>query len=63
MALKLGIQTYQILTNDDEVCIQSLCSIFLAVYSMYFDGVKDISSQANELWGEKQTALMCCAAG
>ena len=31
MALKLGIQTYQILTIDDEVCIQSLSSILLAV--------------------------------
>ena len=31
MALKLGIQTYQILTNDDEVCIPSLSSILLAV--------------------------------
>ena len=29
LALKLGIQTYQILTNDDEVC--SLTSILLAV--------------------------------
>ena len=27
MALKSGIQTYQILTNDDEVCIPSLSSI------------------------------------
>ena len=31
MALELGIQTYQILTNDDEVCIPSLSSILLAV--------------------------------
>ena len=31
MSLKLLIQTYQILTNDDEVCIPSLYSIFLAV--------------------------------
>ena len=31
MALKLGIQTYQILKNDDEVCIPSLSSILLAV--------------------------------
>ena len=30
-ALKLGIQTYQILKNDDEVCIPSLSSILLAV--------------------------------
>ena len=29
IALKLGIQTYQILTNDDEVCIPSLSSILL----------------------------------
>ena len=28
---KLGIQTYQILTNDDEVCIPRLSSILLAV--------------------------------
>ena len=31
LALKLGIQIYQILTNDDEVCIPSLFSILLAV--------------------------------
>ena len=30
MALKLEIQTSQILTNDDEVCILSLSSILLA---------------------------------
>ena len=34
LALKLGIQTYQILTNDDEVCIPSLSSILLAVAMM-----------------------------
>ena len=34
LALKLGIQTYQILTNDDEVCIPSLSSILLAVCIM-----------------------------
>ena len=31
MALKLGIKTHQILTNDDEVCHSSLSSILLAV--------------------------------
>ena len=31
LALNLGIQTYQNLTNDDEVCIPSLSSILLAV--------------------------------
>ena len=32
MALNAGIQTYQILTNDDEVCIPSLSNILLAVF-------------------------------
>ena len=31
LALKLEIQTYQILTNDDEVCISGLSSILFAV--------------------------------
>ena len=31
LALKLGTQAYQILANDDEVCIPSLSCIFLAV--------------------------------
>ena len=31
LALKLGIQTNQILTNDDEVCIPRLSSTLLAV--------------------------------
>ena len=31
LALELGMQTYQILTNDDEVSIPSLSSILLAV--------------------------------
>ena len=31
LALNLGIQTYQILTNDDEICILILSSILLAV--------------------------------
>ena len=35
MALNSGIQTYQILTNDDEVCIPSLSSILLAVCTYY----------------------------
>ena len=30
MSLNSGIQTNQILTNDDEVCIPSLSSILLA---------------------------------
>ena len=33
-ALKLEIQTYQILANDDEVCIPSLFNILLAVPSV-----------------------------
>ena len=36
LALHSGIiQTYQILTNDDEVCIPSLSSILLAVFSNF----------------------------
>ena len=31
LALDSGIQTNQILTNDDDVCIPRLSSIFLAV--------------------------------
>ena len=31
LALNSGIETYQILTNDDEVCIPRLSSILLAV--------------------------------
>ena len=31
LSLKLAIQTFQILTNDDEVCIPSASSILLAV--------------------------------
>jgi hypothetical protein len=31
LALNSEIQTYEILTNDDEVCIPSLSSILLAV--------------------------------
>jgi hypothetical protein len=31
LALRYGIQTYQILTDNDEVCILSLSSIFLAL--------------------------------
>ena len=34
LTLNSGIQTYQILTNDDEVCIPSLSSILLAVFNL-----------------------------
>ena len=34
LALKSGIQTYQILTNDDEVCNPSHSSILLAVTNL-----------------------------
>ena len=35
LSLNSGIQTYQILTNDDEVCIPRLSSIPLAVLNIY----------------------------
>ena len=37
MALNSGIQTYQNLTNDDEVCIPSRSSILLAVLKNDFE--------------------------
>ena len=40
LALKLGILTYQILTNDDEVCIPSLSSIILAVTTVLLSQLK-----------------------
>ena len=35
LALNSGIQTNQILTNDDEVCIPCLSSILLAVQALF----------------------------
>ena len=35
LALNSGIQTYQILANDDEVCIPSLSNILLAVTCLW----------------------------
>ena len=32
LALRLGIQTYEILTSNDEVCIPSLSSISVRIY-------------------------------
>ena len=37
MPKKLWVQTNQILTNDDEVCIPRLSSILLAVITTYFE--------------------------
>ena len=49
LALDLGIQTYQILTNDDEVCIPSLSSILIAVTDLCrklaSKSIRDESSQ------------------
>ena len=36
LALNSGIQTNQILTNDDKVCIPRRSSILLAVYPMEY---------------------------
>ena len=44
LALKLGIQTYQILTNNDEVCIPYLSSILLAVNAHCVAHVKKVFS-------------------
>ena len=42
LPLNSGIQTYQILTNDDEVCIPSLSSILLAL--LRIKGVSDLET-------------------
>ena len=36
LAINSGIQTYQVLTNDDKVCIPSFSSILLAVRPTYY---------------------------
>ena len=48
LALKLRIQTHQILTNDDKVCIPSLSSILLAVLGRF---------QALGLWAALKRSL------
>jgi hypothetical protein len=56
MALNSGIQTYQILTNDDEVCIPSLSSIRLAVsddtYNLYSWEIAYFVRYLNEIVAE-----------
>ena len=50
MALKLGIQTYQLWTNDDEVCIPSLSSILIAVqWNRYSNVSSIIMSKSDDL--------------
>ena len=52
LALNSGIQTYQILTNDDEVCIPSLSSILLAViFKIIFGHILKILDQSLVLQG------------
>ena len=50
MASKLRIQTYQILRNDDEVCIPSLSGILLAVLilPLYFTELVATAHQYKE---------------
>jgi hypothetical protein len=51
MALKLGIETYQILTNDDEVCIPSLSSILLAVRVSKEERLNCLKANARLVYG------------
>ena len=58
MALNSEIQTYQILTNDNEVCIQSLTSILLAVIiikTYSYDKGSRSKRQISEYLEEKQS--------
>ena len=50
MTLNSGIQTYQILTNDDEVCIPSLFSILLAVPPSTFGQFQRNLDNSREIW-------------
>ena len=43
LALKLGIQTHQILTNNDKVCIPSLSSILLVVNKTFFHPIVSLT--------------------
>ena len=47
LALNSGIQTNQILTNDDEVCIPCLSSILLAVSYLPMSTVALVPSECN----------------
>ena len=55
LALKLEIQTYQILTNDDEVCIPSLSSILLAVSRHGYETNNWYLSSLNQIQIRSQT--------
>ena len=54
MALKTEIQTYQILTNDDEVCIPSLSSILLAVSKTQSSQNASVHTRVIYLFGRKK---------
>ena len=54
MALNSGIQTYQILTNDEEVCIPSLSSILLAVHWT------DLHNGVNGIFNKVDSYFMSC---
>ena len=54
LALNSWIQTYQILTNDDEVCIPSLSSILIAVAPCI-----KLSMLINTQWSNISSALYC----
>ena len=54
LAVNSGIQTNQILTNDDEICIPRLSSILLAVCA------KSLSIQWKMGGFEKWLVNVCC---
>ena len=56
MALRLGIQTYEISTNDDEVCIPSLSSILLAApLNLQYVKISPASLKEINEWDFSQT--------
>ena len=62
MTLNSGIQTYQILTNDDEVCIPSLSSILLAVRKIYLKYFGSLASLASRCRFTKKFQNYCASA-
>ena len=63
LALKIGIQTYQILTNDDEVCIPSHSSMYFLSCIFYVMSVSLVRENLRGLRENKKTQnpnLCCC---
>ena len=61
LVLNSGIQSYQILTNDDEVCIPSLSSILLTVLVIQVNNFGKVHSVQHFI--DKFESRLLCKAG